>query len=47
MKINVTISRPTNSYKFAGVVLNLDCPDAQSVALNIDYRNLYKFTKQK
>ena len=47
MKINVTISRPTNSYKFAGVVLNLDCPDAQSVALNIDYRNLYKFTKIK
>lgn len=47
MKINVMISRPANSYEFVGVILNCDCPTTQSVALNIEYRNLYEFTKIK
>lgn len=47
MKINLSISRPKNPYEFAGVVLSCDFPGSQSVALNIDYRNLFEFTKQK
>ncbi|MDE5822325.1 MAG: hypothetical protein K2H63_07570 [Paramuribaculum sp.] len=47
MKINISLSEPTNSYEFAGIILNCDCPNVQSVALNIEYRNLYEFTKLK
>lgn len=47
MKINILLSNPTKSYEFARIVFNCDSPDIQSVALNVDYRNLYKFTKKK
>ncbi len=47
MKINILLSDPTKSYEFAGIILNCDYPDIQSVALNVEYRNLYKFTKRK
>lgn len=47
MKINISLSEPTNSYEFAGIILNSDYPGFQSVALNIEYQNLYKFTKRE
>lgn len=47
MKINVMLSHPINSYDFAGIVLKSDCSDIPNVALNIDYRNIYEFTKQE
>lgn len=47
MKVNVTILRPRNPYDFAGIVLSYGYPEATEVSLNIDYRNLFKFTKKQ
>ena len=45
MKVNVALLPPRKSYDFAQVVLSYGSPEETSVALNIDYRNLYEFTR--
>lgn len=45
MKVNVALLPPRKSYDFAQVVLRYGSPEETSVALNIDYRNLYEFTR--
>jgi len=45
MKVEVTLSRPRTPYGFSPIVLSYGVAVKTSVALNIDYRNLYEFTK--
>ena len=46
MKVNVVLSRPRNPYGFAGIVLSYGTSKLTEVALNIEYRNLFEFTKR-
>ena len=47
MKVNVSIIRPRNPYEFAGIVLSYGSQEATEVALHIDYRNLFEFTRKQ
>lgn len=46
MKVNVVLSGPRNPYGFAGIVLSYGTSELTEVALNIEYRNLFEFTKR-
>lgn len=45
MKINITISEPQYTYGFARIILGYESSVKTEVSLNVDYRNLYKFTR--
>ena len=45
MKVEVSLSHPQTPYGFSSIVLNYGDEPRTSVAMNIDYRNLYEFTK--
>lgn len=47
MKVNVSLSRPQTPYGFAGIVLSYGTSEVTEVALNIEYRNLFEFTKRR
>lgn len=47
MKVSVVLSRPRTPYGFAGIVLSYGTSELTEVALNIEYRNLFEFTKRQ
>lgn len=47
MKIDISINEPLRSYGFAEILLCYGEDTKTEVSLNIDYRNLYEFTKRK
>lgn len=47
MKVNISMSHPQTPYGFAGVVLSYGTSEVTEVALNIEYRNLFEFTKRQ
>ena len=47
MKVNVALSRPQTPYGFARILLSYDTPKITEVALNIEYRKLFEFTKRQ
>lgn len=47
MKVNISLSHPQTPYGFAGIVLGYGTSEVTEVALNIEYRNLFEFTKRQ
>ena len=47
MKVNISLSHPQTPYGFAGIVLSYGTSEVTEVALNIEYRNLFEFTKRQ
>lgn len=47
MRVNISLSPPQNAYEFAGVILSYGISDSTEVVLNIDYRNLFEFTRRQ
>ena len=45
MRVEITLAHPRTPYGFSPIVLSYETAVKTSVTLNIDYRNLYKFTR--